>query len=68
MDDERRKTDDGHWLITTAHNEHFELRWAKNMPVLRECDTTEQFMFKMIKWNDYTIITFVTHDIQFFEI
>ena len=22
--------DDGHWLITIAHHEHFVLRWAKN--------------------------------------
>ena len=29
VDGARRMTDDGHWLITTAHHEHFVLRWAK---------------------------------------
>ena len=28
--DGRRTTDDGHWLTTIAHHEHFMLRWAKN--------------------------------------
>ena len=28
--DARRTTDDGHWLTTIAHHEHFVLRWAKN--------------------------------------
>ena len=27
--DGRRTTDDGHWLTTIAHHEHFVLRWAK---------------------------------------
>ena len=27
--DRRRTTDDGHWLTTIAHHEHFVLRWAK---------------------------------------
>ena len=28
--DGRHTMDDGHWLTTTAHHEHFVLRWAKN--------------------------------------
>ena len=27
--DGRRTTDEGHWLTTIAHHEHFVLRWAK---------------------------------------
>ena len=27
----RPMMDDGHWLTTTAHNEHFIFRWAKNL-------------------------------------
>ena len=26
-----RTTDDGHWMITIAHHEHFVLRWAKKL-------------------------------------
>ena len=29
--DGRRTTDDGHWLTTIAHHEHFVLRWAKKV-------------------------------------
>ena len=29
MDDKLRMTDDGLWLTTIAHHEHFVLRWAK---------------------------------------
>ena len=29
-DDAQCMTDDGHWPITIAHQEHFVLRWAKN--------------------------------------
>ena len=28
--DRRRNTDDGHWLTTIAHLEHFVLRWTNN--------------------------------------
>ena len=32
--DRQHTTDDGHWLTTIAHHEHFVLRWAKNWPSL----------------------------------
>ena len=31
--DERRTTDDGHWLTIIAHHEHFVLRWAQKAKV-----------------------------------
>ena len=31
VDTVRSTMDNGHWLITTAHLEHFMLRWAKNI-------------------------------------
>ena len=39
--DRRRTTDDGHWLTTIAHHEHFVLRWAKKRK------RKEMVMFKL---------------------
>ena len=47
--DGRRTTDDGHWLTTIAHHEHFVLRWAKKSEKALFDDNYAFFLILFIK-------------------